>query len=924
MWLYRVMRKYLLPILPWLLCCWSVPGISQPRTAVRIGVAILRTSARDVNVTEARDRIVKKLNQLKTDAKKTISIRAVALDSSQTAEALGEATEKNCQYVLISHLTDLLTVERIVPSVDLQTLDQHVIVNIAKVEYEIYRVDARTRYAHGREDGEGSSSHGAAVRRTMELIAHDVVRDLAPAPFTTRPPVVQQPQRELEVVPHMTWVGQDQCGWLAGNLPHRDALYRTCGFALSLKEKMPNFICDQDTSRYLSDDGVPRDLVSALLHYHDGEESLSGIKVNGKPVSDARAHALGLWSTGQFGGDLRAIFDSENNAVFRYVGEKQAGTHRVWIFQYHIAKQNDPLWVLSGPDGQIAPPYAGELWLDQDTGAVVRFRSVAQSIPLSFSMESAELAIDYESVNFGDGTEFVLPVHSMIATTYRGEEAARNIMKFGNCHKFRAEVRLVLGASVDGEGANEPNRSPDMVVSELERNQEIYDIFREEAIREDAAQVELEHTQDLNAATVSALWRVDSLEKERQRNSLLVGKASPAPASKEETSPTYRVSTNLVLVTVVLRNARGEAIGGLSKTDFNLWDNRKPQPIKSFSVENSGRTAVEAGSHTVLSASASPGSRASAGSDNNVAYVFDDLHATFEDLAKVKLAAGKYFSKLAPGEQAAVFTTSGQIATDFTTDAKVLHASLQRLKPAAHGDPESCPVMDYFEADLIVNQNDGNALDLATQDALACLFQGAGKPDGPELNIAARTAMAKAYELATDGRAETQTTLQVLNDVISRMAMRSGRRNVVLVSPGFLTVAGDSQEKAMALIERAVQSGIVINTLDVTGLPAVGGAQNDSHLAEPEWLQLLNQKTLAEVGVLTDFSRGTGGTFFHNNNDLNQGFVRTAEVPEYVYVLGFSPQKLDGKFHKLKVTLKSPEKLNVQARPGYYAGKTRE
>ena len=71
--------------------------------------------------------------------------------------------------------------------------------------------------------------------------------------------------------------------------------------------------------------------------------------------------------------------------------------------------------------------------------------------------------------------------------------------------------------------------------------------------------------------------------------------------------------------------------------------------------------------------------------------------------------------------------------------------------------------------------------------------------------------------------------------------------------------------------------------------------------------------------VLADLAYGTGGTFFHNNNDMNEGFRRTADAPEYVYVLGFSPQKLDGKFHKLKVKLKGPERLNVQARQGYYA-----
>ncbi len=51
---------------------------------------------------------------------------------------------------------------------------------------------------------------------------------------------------------------------------------------------------------------------------------------------------------------------------------------------------------------------------------------------------------------------------------------------------------------------------------------------------------------------------------------------------------------------------------------------------------------------------------------------------------------------------------------------------------------------------------------------------------------------------------------------------------------------------------------------------------------------------------------------------MDEGFQKTA-LPEIFYILGFSPQKLDGKLHKLKVTLQGPEKLNVQARRGYYA-----
>ncbi len=68
----------------------------------------------------------------------------------------------------------------------------------------------------------------------------------------------------------------------------------------------------------------------------------------------------------------------------------------------------------------------------------------------------------------------------------------------------------------------------------------------------------------------------------------------------------------------------------------------------------------------------------------------------------------------------------------------------------------------------------------------------------------------------------------------------------------------------------------------------------------------------------------TGGLFFQNNNDFDEGFRRVSEAPEYTYFLAFVPQnlKLDGSFHTLKVTLKNQPKLNLQARRGYYAPKT--
>jgi hypothetical protein len=101
---------------------------------------------------------------------------------------------------------------------------------------------------------------------------------------------------------------------------------------------------------------------------------------------------------------------------------------------------------------------------------------------------------------------------------------------------------------------------------------------------------------------------------------------------------------------------------------------------------------------------------------------------------------------------------------------------------------------------------------------------------------------------------------------------------------------------------------VIINVLDPSGL------------STSSQIQYGTASGLSDV--LVDLAGGTGGTFFHNRNDMDEGFQATT-LPEIFYILGFVPQKLDGKLHKLKVTLQGSEKLSVQARRGYYALKSK-
>jgi hypothetical protein len=64
----------------------------------------------------------------------------------------------------------------------------------------------------------------------------------------------------------------------------------------------------------------------------------------------------------------------------------------------------------------------------------------------------------------------------------------------------------------------------------------------------------------------------------------------------EETTPTFtvRAQRNGVLVPVIVRDANGNAVRGLTKDDFRLFDNGKPQSVTAFSVGNNQPAQPEA------------------------------------------------------------------------------------------------------------------------------------------------------------------------------------------------------------------------------------------------------------------------------------------------------------------------------------------
>jgi VWFA-related protein len=724
----------------------------------------------------------------------------------------------------------------------------------------------------------------------------------------------------------------DPCVWLPTDIPHAEAVSGVCHFATSLPRTMPNFTCDEAASRYRGKNKVPFDLVTATVRYQNGNESYIDVKVNGQPKPEALTQGVGLWATGGFGSNLRSIFDLRNHPFFEFAREDKWGEHAAWVFTYTIVKQNDPLWRLNIGFDMFAPPYRGELWVDQKTGGLLRFGSVATYLPKDFAMAAAELQIDYANVAFADGSSFVLPADLTVTTTFRGEETTRNLVQFRSCHKFRAKTRMLLDVAAGnstGKSSVDAASSGQSDAMKLEDDNKVYDILREQALREDSARLERETNEELAAATAETFRKVR--EREAQREKYISEQAANQRATadrkddrqdlalsslpKDETLTTLRVSVKLVPVSVVLRDSKGNVTGNLQKEDFQLFDNGKPQVITSFSVEKSG-------SSPAAGPSAAPAVVSSPTSTRDVAYVFDDIHSSFAELANARDAAVRHIAALRPEDHAALFTTSGQIGVSFTADRPRLQDALKGLRPHPLVPPSTCPPLTQYAANLVA-QGDGDAIGIAVADTIQCAMGGmATTPLDREK--AARIARDTAMEVSSAGDLELQSTINVLRDVVRRTAAAPGVRSIVLVSPGFLSQGPEVRQALMELVDQALRANIIIHTLDVKGLSTVGVSGNQGHPGAPGRLSLSSAEASAQNDVMAELAYGTGGTYFHNNNSADEGFRRTADAPDYMYVLGFSPQKLDGKFHKLKVTLSAegksgPGKLTVQARQGYYA-----
>jgi Ca-activated chloride channel family protein len=180
-----------------------------------------------------------------------------------------------------------------------------------------------------------------------------------------------------------------------------------------------------------------------------------------------------------------------------------------------------------------------------------------------------------------------------------------------------------------------------------------------------------------------------------------------------------------------------------------------------------------------------------------------------------------------------------------------------------------------------------------------------------------------------------------VNTGIDKLLLEHGRRVVLVFTDGVdMPMNFQNHNKSLKdVMKRAEEQNVMVYAIGLAGdngMPPIGGRGGDRRgrgAAGPGAIAGLGGRGMGGYSGrqqelegpdegLPKIAAATGGGYFElmSTRDLASTFARVADELHHQYVLGFTPEKLDGKMHDLTVHLSQPN-LTARARKRYLASK---
>jgi hypothetical protein len=248
------------------------------------------------------------------------------------------------------------------------------------------------------------------------------------------------------------------CGeraWAAGQAPFQavtanasEIVARARDYAARYIDGLPNFICTQTTThstagrkgQHWSNKGT----VTAQLIFAAGKEKRTVQAVNGKPISNGNARVIRerLTTEGEFGILLANILGPDSTAEITWKGFDKLRDRDVAVIGYRVDQEHSTLRLSRDYYASAFVAYYGEVFVDPNSGAVLRITKQLADIPPELETENSRTVIDYDKVAIG-GADYFLPSRAWVEMTIRSGRL-RNEMSFDGYRKFEANSTITF------------------------------------------------------------------------------------------------------------------------------------------------------------------------------------------------------------------------------------------------------------------------------------------------------------------------------------------------------------------------------------------------------------------------------------------------------------------------------------------------
>jgi VWFA-related protein len=402
-----------------------------------------------------------------------------------------------------------------------------------------------------------------------------------------------------------------------------------------------------------------------------------------------------------------------------------------------------------------------------------------------------------------------------------------------------------------------------------------------------------------------------------------------ALVSAQQPSVTFQVEVSYVDIDAVVTDARGNFVEGLSKEDFELLEDGRPQEISTFSVVDIPLPAVNVRAAARPQAISDVSTNAEPITGRLYVIVLDDLNVS-PLRGKVVVGAARQFIEryFGPADIAAVTYTSGRTdgGQEFTSDKRLLLAAIDRFQGRKLRSTVIEKADQYFQQhlkELEINAPDTTDPDYRQEQPRS------GTVRGP-IGYSDITTDADDFERGH----RAQQVLGALRRLADMMGGIRGRRKAILMfSEGIDYPIYDifgSQAATSVIMETreaiaaAARGNVSVFSVDPRGLVGMTSETIELNAAADPHLGFDAKGLLADMYLSQDSLRTladeTGGYAAVNANNVDAALNRIVRANSRYYVLGYYPKSLerDGRFHKIDVRVTRPG-LRVSARKGYMA-----